>query len=137
MIQKTTVFVIFCILVSYSNAQSFHFGNVLYVNLNQGEEYSFKGVSVKVLAIENTWTKVQIDQQEKWLNVARRELPLEMAGIRVFVADHKNLKALTTDDYVHQLLTKDVILCLSDASFPLLDTSQFTFPIARSDGFEW
>ena len=137
MIQKTTVFVIFCILVSYSNAQSFRYGNALYVNLNQGEQYSFKGVSVKVLAIENTWTKVQIDQQEKWLNVARRELPLEIAGIRVFVADHKNLKALTTDDYVHQLLTKDVILCLSDASFPLLDTSQFTFPIARSDGFEW
>jgi hypothetical protein len=34
-------------------------------------------------------------------------------------------------------VTKDALLCLSDPAKPLLDPDRFTFPIDRSDGYEW
>ncbi|MDX1284092.1 MAG: hypothetical protein R3182_03725, partial [Draconibacterium sp.] len=71
------------------------------------------------------------------LKVSKRALPKSIHGIRIFVLDNKNVKALTSDKKVHGLLQKDVLICLSSTTNFLLDQNKYVFPVSYNDGFLW
>jgi murein DD-endopeptidase MepM/ murein hydrolase activator NlpD len=115
-------------------------GNAVYVDLAVGESYHYKDRTVTLLAIEGNSAWIDVEGTRESLVVARRELPKVVAGVRIFLADNRVVATLTTDSAfprTHGLTTRDALLCLSDASQPLLDPARFTFPISRSDGYEW
>ncbi len=134
-------FVLFAVLVQLNAQQAdsadFRWGNGFYYNLNEGESVTFNQVEVKLLKTENHYNQVKIGEDTLWLKVARRSVPEQLVGIRVFVADNKKVKALNSGSPVHGLLTKDALICLSDSRFPLLDPTQYIFPVSFNDGFMW
>jgi hypothetical protein len=69
--------------------------------------------------------------------VARRDLPTVVGNVRVFLADTRDVAALTTDAPKHGSTSRDALLCLSNAKRPLLDPRQYAFPVSRRDGFSW
>ncbi len=119
------------------NRADFRWGNAFYFNLNIGESITFEGKEVKLLQLKNQYNQLQIEKDTVWLNVSRRTLPEVVNEIRVFVADNKNVKGLTTDEKNHGLLTKDALICLSDYKKPLLPPEQYVFPISFNDGYLW
>lgn len=115
-------------------------GNAFYFNLSVGESTEFLGKNIRLISMENNGCLVDVDGVRENLIVARRTLPVIVNGIRMFVADNRNVEKLTTDEtspHVHDAMTKDALFCLSDPSKLLLDSGKFTFPVDRSDGFEW
>ncbi len=144
LILKFKVFIVFAIALFWyqSMAQSvdsdgFRWGNGFYYNLNVGEVVSFNQLEIKLLKMENHFNLLKVGEDTIWLKVARRSVPEEINGIRIFVADNKKVKALTSDTLTHGLLKKDALICLSDASLNLLDPMQFLFPVSFNDGFSW
>ncbi|WP_372949559.1 hypothetical protein [Mariniphaga sp.] len=140
--KKLFIFLVLFAVLFYANAQQadsadFLWGNGFYYNLNVGESITFNQVEVKLLKIENHFNKVKIGEDTLWLKVARRTVPEQLGGVRIFVADNKKVKALSSDSPVHSLLTKDALICLSDSRIPLLDPSQYIFPVSFNDGFVW
>lgn len=117
--------------------KAYRWGNATYLNLAIGESYEYKGKSIVLISMRNQFCTVKVGETESSLSVVRRGLPTELEGVRVFVADNQNVKWLTSDDEYHGLLEKDALLCLSDASKPLLDPERYTFPISRRDGYCW
>lgn len=113
------------------------FGNAIYVSLSLNESHTFLNRKVKLIKVERHRNLIEVDGERIWLQVSKRELPKEIHGIRIFVADNADVKNMTTDPAVHNLNNKDVFLCLSDASKPLLDPSKFIFPISRKHGYQW
>lgn len=115
----------------------FQWGNASYFNLNKGESLTFQDTEVKLLQLKNHFNQFKIGYDTVWLKVSRRTLPETLNGLRIFVADNKNVKALTDDDDVHGLLKKDVLLCLSNSMQQLFDPGDYVFPISFNDGFLW
>lgn len=113
------------------------FGNAVYINLSVGKPIEYSGKTIEVIELDNYRSLIRVNNKKEWLNVAKRSLPKEMDGLRIFVSDQINVKNLTTDPEKHNLLNKDVLLCISDAAKPLLDPKKFTFPISNRDGYEW
>jgi hypothetical protein len=118
-------------------AADFSWGNSFYFNLNVGQSIHFKNTEVKLLGIKNHYNHLKIGEDTLWLKVARRSLPEEISGLRIFVADNKKVKSLTSDNLIHGLLTGDALVCLSESSLPLLDPVHFVFPVSFNDGFSW
>lgn len=116
---------------------SYTWGNATYINLSVNESYVYSGKKITLVSMENNYCTIKVGDTGKRLVVARRTLPDVMEGIRVFVADNKNVKELTSDSEYHGLLTKDAFICLSDAARPLLDPERYCFPISRRDGYDW
>jgi hypothetical protein len=129
--------VLFQVSAQQADSADFRWGNGFYYNLNVGESLTFNRVEVKLLKMENHFNQIKIGADTLWFKVARRSVPEQLGGIRVFVADNKNVKALTADSLVHGLLTKDALICLSDSRKPLLDPVQYIFPVSFNDGFMW
>jgi len=134
-------FVLFAVLYQVKSQQAdaadFRWGNGFYYNLNVGESVTFKEMEVKLLNIENHYNQLKIGADTLWIKVARRTVPEQLGGLRIFVADNKKVKSLTPNSPVHNLLTKDALICLSDSRFPLLDPAQYIFPVSFNDGFMW
>lgn len=116
---------------------TYAWGNAIYVDLSVGDAFSFLGKDIALLRIENQRAVVRIGATEVRLTRVERALPSVVEGARVFLADNRNVKSLTTDPDVHGLLQRDALLCLSDASKPLLDPARYAFPISREDGYGW
>lgn len=115
----------------------FRWGNCWYFNLNEGESVHFKNQEIKLLKLHNHFNRLKIGEDTLWLKVSRRTLPTMIGGIRIFVADNKNVKDLTSDSLRHGLLSKDALICLSDFQEPMLNFNQYIFPVSFSDGFLW
>lgn len=129
-----------CVIGQETDSSPVRWGNAFYFNLSVGESTEFLGKNIHLVSMENNWCLMDVDGVRENLIVARRALPVVVNGIRIFIADNRNVEKLTTDEanpHVHDALTKDALLCLSDPSRPLLDHKKFTFPVDRSDGFEW
>lgn len=124
------------LLLSNENA-IVKFGNAVYVNLSVGEKFKYEGHDIEVLKIANHKSLVSVNGEEAWLEVAKRSLPKTIGGLSVFVSDQINVKRITTDSLVRNLLQKDVLLCLSAPGQRLLDPSEFDFPISNRDGYVW
>jgi len=132
------LFVAAQIVVAQNNSSAdFQWGNGFYYNMNEGDEITFNNVEIKLLQIKNHFNQIRIGNDTLWLKVARRSLPCELGGIRIFVADNRNVKELTGDSLVHGLLTKDALVCLSLSIKPLLDPDKYIFPVSFNNGFLW
>ncbi len=132
----------FITLSVFLNAQNqskadFQWGNTFYYNIDIGETITFQNTDVKLLQQKNHFNQFAIGTDTVWLKVSRRTLPKTINNIRIFVADNKNVKALTTDSEVHGLLKNDALICLSDFSQLLLNRDRYIFPISFNDGFLW
>jgi hypothetical protein len=115
----------------------FKWGNSSYFNVNVGESITFNNTKIKLLKLENHFNQIQINLDTIWVKVCKRSVPTSINSLRIFVADNKNVKALTTDHSVHGLLTKDALICLSDANELMLDSDDYIFPVSFNDGFLW
>lgn len=141
---KHFLFILFFFLIYTPNLKAgtkiepdFVFGNTSYFNLNVGETINFHDNEVKLLQLKNHYNQLKIGNDTVWLKVSRRTLPIIVSGMRIFVADNKNVKALKKDSGVHGLLIKDVLLCLSNITEKLLNPNKYFFPISFNDGFLW
>ncbi len=119
------------------SAADFTWGHSYYYNLSAGESITFNNTDVKLLQVVNHYNQLKVGEDTLWLKVARRSLPEEINGIRVFVADNRKVKNLTPDQGIHGLLKKDALICLSELDQPLSDRSRFVFPVSFNDGFQW
>ena len=120
-----------------NSSPDFTWGNAFYYNMNVGETIQFNNVNITLLQLKNHFNALKIGEDTLWLKVSRRTLPDVSQGFRIFVADNKNVKALTSDSAVHGLLTKDALICLSDFKKNLLDPNSYVFPVSFNDGFLW
>ncbi|MFW5774556.1 MAG: hypothetical protein ACOCWD_07720 [Tangfeifania sp.] len=140
---KKTLFTIILLCAAMIGMQAqntepdFRWGNGYYFNLNVGDSIRFNNQTVRLIQIENHFNQLAIGADTIRMKVSRRTPAKTSDGIRLFVADNKNVKALTTDKKVHGLLKKDALVCLSNFRKPLLDFRQYIFPVSYNDGFLW
>jgi len=120
-----------------NSTPDFSWGSSYYYNLDIGESISFNNIEVKLLKTENHLNQIKIGSDTVWLKVARRSLPFETEGVRIFIADNKNIKNLSSDKSVHGLLTKEALICLSRSDNLMLDPDKYIFPVSFNDGFLW
>ncbi len=120
-----------------STEPDFSWGNSSYFNMAVGEAIVFNEVEIELLELENHYNKIRLGNDTLWLKVSRRNLPVALKGVRVFVADNKNVKHLTDDKSVHGLLNKDALLCLSCITENMLEPNNYHFPVSFNDGFSW
>lgn len=116
---------------------SYTWGNATYVDCFVNESIEFSGKKITLVSLENNFCTVRVGSVDERLVVARRSLPVVIEGIRIFIADNKNVKNISTDSEYHGLMKHDAFICLSDASQPLLDPERYIFPISRQDGYHW
>lgn len=128
---------VFAVRAQNPTTPDFTWGNASYFNINTGESIFFNETEIKLLQLDNHFNKIKIGADTLWLKVSRRTLPVTVKGLRIFVADNKNVKALTSDFQNHGLLTKDALICISNVNQPLLDANQYIFPVSFNDGFLW
>ncbi|WP_347841112.1 hypothetical protein [uncultured Draconibacterium sp.] len=127
---------VFCEAQSQSK-HDFVWGNSFYYNTCIGDTIRFKNADVVLLATNNQFNTIKLNNDTLILKVSRRSLPVVFKGIRIFVADNKNVKDIACNAQVHSLLTSDALICLSDASAKMLPFNSFTFPVSYNDGFNW
>ncbi len=120
-----------------SNVPDYKWGNASYFNMNIGETVYYGNTEIKLIALQNHFNQFKVGDDTLWIKVSRRSLPVVKGKLRIFVADNKNIKALTEDPEIHGLLTKDALVCISFSEESLLDPKKFTFPISFNDGFIW
>ncbi len=139
---KSTFLILILIVLFFSGktqpitSPDFSWGNTSFFNLNKGESCVFKDREIKLLQLENHFNLISVEGDTVWIKTSRRTLPTTVGGLRIYVADNKNVKALTSDAEVHGLLKKDVLIAVSDFKVPLLDEN-YVFPISFNDGFLW
>lgn len=115
----------------------FTWGNASYFNMNVGETIFYNDVEVKLIRVKNHFNQIKIGNDTIRVKVSRRT-PLVTAGyLNVFVADNKNVKALTSEKQVHGLLKKDALICISNYDIPLLEPNNYQFPVSFNNGFMW
>lgn len=141
---KNLVIILFLILGNrfsaisqVKNSPYFTWGNATYVNLNVGDSVEFQGTCIKLLKIKNQYNLLRIGGDSLWVKVSRRTLPQVINGVRIFVADNKNVKSLSTQSEIHDLLTNDALICVSNIVLPLLNSNKYIFPISFNDGYIW
>lgn len=105
--------------------------------MNVGDNIEFNSVKIKVLEIDNHYNRISIGNDTLWIKLSRRTLPVSLNGVRLFVADNKNVKNIHDDNNLHALLSKDVLIGVSDANKKMLESNQYVFPISFNDGFLW
>jgi len=115
----------------------FTWANTSYFNLKVGESIEYNSVEIQLLSLHNHFNKVKVGNDTLLLKVSRRSLPVVSNGIRLFIADNKNVRSLSDDESFHGLLEKDALICLSDISSKMLDPNKYVFPISFNDGFIW
>jgi hypothetical protein len=120
-----------------STIPDFTWGNASYFNIKIGDTIFYNDTEIKLLRIENHFNQLKIGDDTINIKVSRRTMPVQVGNLRVFVADNKNVKALTTDKEVHGLLKKDALICVSDAYFPILEPNNYIFPVSFNNGFLW
>ena len=118
-------------------APDFTWGNASYFNINIGDTIFYNDTEIKLLRLENHFNLLKIGVDTIFVKISRRTLPLQVGKLRVFVADNKNVKALSAESELHELLKEDALICVSDANLPLLDPNKYLFPISFNNGFTW
>ncbi len=136
-----SILIIACVIIEV-NAQvtspaDFQWGSCYYYDMKAGEKVIFNDVEVSLLKTEDHYNLVRIGTDTLELKVARRSLPASHIGVRIFIADNKNVKSLSADTLMHELLKKDALICLSEAAKPMLDENRYIFPVSFNDGFLW
>ena len=115
----------------------FTWGSASYFNMNVGETIIYNDVEIKLIRIKNHFNQIKIGNDTIWAKVSRRTPAVTAGFLRIFVADNKNVKALTSEKQVHGLLKKDALICISNYDIPLLEPNNYQFPISFNNGFIW
>lgn len=140
---KTTLNILFLLLVCvWAKAQNntpadVQWGNTSYYNLNIGESLTFNNSEITLLKTDKLLNTFKVGNDTIQLKVSKRSLPVTMSGLRLFVADNKNLKNIAENKDSHGLLQKDVLLCISNLNDKMLNQLHFIFPVSFNDGFQW
>ncbi len=143
---KKIILIISFVLALFSyvkvNAQEdstpdFRWGNAEYYNLNIGQSIQSRGTEIKLLNLKNHLNRLKIGNDTLWLKVSRRTVPKLSDNLRIFVADNKTVKELTSDNEVHNLLTGDALICVSALNEPLINPLRYKFPVSFNNGFLW
>lgn len=140
---KNSLIIIILLFAAVFTAQAqtikpdFSWGNGYYYNLDVGDSIHFNNQTVRLLQIENHYNLLTVGNDTLWLKVSRRTLPKLSDGVKIFVADNKNVKTLGVNKETHGLLKKDALICLSNFTEPMLDFNQYIFPVSFNDGFLW
>jgi hypothetical protein len=113
------------------------FGNGFFYDMRVGDSLSFGKTTIALESVTRQFCVFTVAGRRVDIKVSKLTPPVIAGGLRLFVADNHYVKSLTDDPDVHGLLTKDALVCLSDASLPLLDPAAYTFPISRRDGYVW
>ena len=140
MIRTILIFLLFSGLFVAADAQTtpcFTWGNASYFNMAIGEQVIYKGTAVRLINIDGRCNQIAVRKDTIWLEVAQRSLPGTIDGLNLFVADNRNLKELDPDSGIHDLLTKDALVCITEMGEALIDLDQAVFPVAFNDGFIW
>lgn len=115
----------------------FVWGNASYFNLNTGESVFYENTEIKLLSVHRQFNQLKIGNDTVTCRVSRRTLPVVAGRLRIFVADNFHIKSLSANNEGHGLLQKEVLLCVSNFNQPLLNTTDFVFPISFNDGYIW
>ncbi|MFV0266887.1 MAG: hypothetical protein ACK5HT_07115 [Draconibacterium sp.] len=115
----------------------FVWGNCAYFNLNVGDSILYDSTSIRLLSIENQYNQLKVGTDTLEVKVSGRSLPHSVAGLQLFVADNRSVKALSDNTAIHGLQKKDVLLCISDRNREMLDKKEFVFPVSFNQGFVW
>jgi len=125
-------------LYSQGNTEpDFTWGNSAYFNIDVGEAIVYNNTQIKLIRIENHFNRLVIGNDTVNLKVSRRTLPFTVGKVRIFVADNKNMKAISKNKNVHELLKKDALICVSQLQELMLDRNQFVFPVNFIHGYIW
>jgi len=125
-------------LYSQGNTEpDFTWGNSAYFNIDVGEAIVYNNTQIKLIRIENHFNRLVIGNDTVNLKVSRRTLPFMVGNVRIFVADNKNMKAISKNKNVHELLKKDALICVSQLQELMLDRNQFVFPVNFIHGYIW
>ena len=88
----------------------FQWGDSYYFQLNVGESITFLDNEIELLKIQNHCNTIRVGKDTLTLKVSRRSLPKIAGGIRIFVANNKNIKSLSANKEVHGLLKKEAMI---------------------------
>ena len=127
----------FFVLAQQTTSPDFTWGNSSYFNANIGETIVFNETEIELIQIENHYNQLKIGDDTIWIKVGRRTLPEIVGNLSIFIADNRNVKALSLEKNMHGLLKKDALICLSLGALPLLDPNSYIFPVSFNDGFIW
>lgn len=129
----------FAVIISAQNndAPDFTWGNVSYFNLNVGESIRYQEKEIKLLSIDNQCNKIVVNGDTIVQKINRRSPPININGLKMFVADNCSLRLLNNSDQYHRLLTKDAMIAVSDIFNLMLDEKKYVFPVNFNEGFIW
>ena len=131
-------FIVFLLQAGAQESLSgFIWGNASFFDLTIGESFLFGNREIQLLEIENNFNKIRVGTDTVWIKTSRRNLPITVGEIMVYVADNKNAKSLASNSEVHGLMQKDALIAVSFFNKPLLDFDKYVFPVNFSDGFLW
>ena len=141
-IMKMGVVCLFLIISNFTWSQNdsvpdFTWGNCSYYNLSVNEEISYGGVDIQLLQLNNQYNQFRVNSDTLWVKVSKNSLAVNGSGVRLFVADNRNVKDIADNREVHGLLTKDVLICVSDLNKEMLNSRDYLFPVSFNDGFIW
>jgi hypothetical protein len=121
----------------HSGSDTIRWGSVTYINLSVGEKTIFHGKEIELLELRNNYNKIRIARDTLWLKVCYRSTATSSGDLNFFVADNKNVKAISSDKALHGLLKKDVLIAVAPDNEPLIDQYQYIFPVSFAGGYIW
>jgi hypothetical protein len=114
------------------------FGNAAFVDMAVGESCEFLEKKVTLVAVDQSRVVVDVDGVRELVGVGRYHLPSDINGVRVIGSCLWKWREMALKPKKgHMPVERDALLCLSDASKPLLERERFTFPVSRRDGWQW
>lgn len=140
---KTISSILFLLIfTAFVNAQSesipgFTWGNTTFFNLNIGDSIFYSETNIKLLSITNRCNKIKVGNDTINVKVSQRILPQRINGLTIYVADNRNMKALSDNPSLHGLLTKDALIAVSNVASLLVNSANFVFPVTFNEGFIW
>ena len=115
----------------------FTWGNVAYFNLNVGESFRYLEKEISLLSIENLCNTIVVEGDTINLKISQRSVPGNINGVKIFVADNRNLSLVDENMLIHGLLKKDALIAVCSISNFLLDENHYVFPVNFNEGFMW
>ncbi|MDR2911624.1 MAG: hypothetical protein LBV47_09755 [Bacteroidales bacterium] len=124
-------------VIAQESMPGFTWGNVSFFNLDVGESFLFGNKEIRLLELENNFNKIKVGTDTLWIKAGRRNLPVTVGNITIYVADNKNVKSPASFSKINRLLQKDALIAVSYFNKPLLDFSRYVFPVNFNNGFLW
>ncbi len=126
-----------CLNAQTDNTPDFTWGNTVYFNLSIGESIRYLQKEITLLSVNNQCNTLKVDKDTVTIKISQYSLPVNIGGLRIYIADNKRLKFLTNNTTIHGLLKKDALVAVSILSHSLLNENNYVFPVNFNEGFIW